>query len=152
MNNSEYSFSKDSGALTIAFYSIDSVLAADLVNFEVELLEDWFLNEGSSLRSNELNLMEAKLNDLIAEISAIEENIKSFQSKYGVMDIAEIANAQSFMMTELRTKLKQTELEISDYLVYSNIEDPALTILKGQKNNILTQIREIEYGRIKSNR
>jgi len=31
-------------------------------------------------------------------------------------------------------------------LVYSTIEDPALIILKGQKNNILKQIREIEEG------
>ena len=146
IDNSNYSYNQDSGALTISFFSIDPVLASDLVNYQVELLEDWFLNEGSSLRSNELSLMEAKLKELTTEISSIEEKIKFFQSEYGVMDIEEIADAQSSLMTELRTKLKHIELEISDYLVYSTIEDPALTNLKGQKNNILTQIREIEIG------
>lgn len=146
MSNSKFTYNKDSGALTISYSSIDPILAADLVNYKVELLENWFLNEGSSLRSNELSLMETKLNELTAEISFIEEEIKSFQREYGVMDISAIAGAQSSLMTELRTKLKQTELEIRDYLLYSTIEDPALTILKGQKYNILTQLKEIEDG------
>lgn len=146
LNHSEYGFNRDSGALTVAYTSIDPVFAADLVNYEVELLEDWFLNEGLSLRSNELSLMEEKLEELTKEISVIENNIQAYQTQYGVLDIADLATAQTAMLTDLRSRLIQIELEISDYSDYSTIEDPALIILKNQRNNIVTQIRQIEEG------
>jgi uncharacterized protein involved in exopolysaccharide biosynthesis len=146
LGNSEYSFQRDSGALTIAFTHIDPAFASELVNYEVNLLEEWFLNQGVSLRSYEIKLMEEKLNDLSNEISRIEGNIKDFQKKYGVLDIMELATAQSTMLIDLRTNLNQTELQISNYSEYSTIEDPALTILKNQRYNIINQIRKIEGG------
>lgn len=143
---SDYSYSRESGALTISYQSTDPVFAADLVNYEVDMLEQWFLNEGVSLRSNEIAMMQEKLMELTNEISAIEDKIESFQLEYGVLDITEIAETQSSMLVELRTQLSQTELEIADYTEYSTIEDPSLTILKRQRDNIVTQIHRIEQG------
>lgn len=146
LQSSNYTFNSDSGSLTISFTDIDSQFAAELVNYEVKLLEQWFLKQGVSMRSYELNLMEEKLNDLTNEISKIESEIKAFQKEHGVLDILELATAQSAMLTDLRTMMNQVELEIRDYSEYSTIEDPALTILKNKQNNIINQIRRIEGG------
>ncbi|MCK5675367.1 MAG: hypothetical protein KAH95_18440, partial [Spirochaetales bacterium] len=108
--------------------------------------EEWFLKEGVTVQSKYLSMMEEKLNELSIEISSIENNIKAFQKEHGVLDIIEIATARSVMLNELRTGLNQVELEISDYSEYSTIEDPALTILKNQRNNIIIQIKRIERG------
>lgn len=150
LNNSEYNYDRDSGALTISFTDIDPSFTADIVNYEVNLLEQWFLKEGITVRSKQLSMMEEKLGDLTAEISRIEDSIEAFQKEHGVLDIMEIATAQSAMLTDLRTRLNQVELEISDYTKYSNIEDPALTNLKDQRSNIITQIHRIENGYISS--
>lgn len=146
LNNSAYSYNRDSGALTISFSDIDPSFAAKLVNYELSLLEEWFLKEGVTIQSKQISMMEEKLNELSSEISGIEGRIEAFQKEHGVLDIMEIATARSVMLNELRTGLNQVELEISDYSEYSTIEDPALTILKNQRNNIIIQIRRIERG------
>ena len=146
INNSEYIYDLISGTILISFSNIDPALAADIVNYEVRLLEEWFLNEGVNIQSKQLSMMEEKLKELSLEISSIENNIKTFQRKHGVLDIIEIATARSAILNELRTGLNQVELEISDYSEYSTIEDPALTILKNQRNNIIIQIKRIERG------
>lgn len=144
--NSSYSLKRDTGSLTISYTDIDPVFASQLVNYEVQLLEDWFLEQGVILRSFELTMMEEKLTNLTTEISEIEGDIRSFQQQYGVLDIMEIAAAQSAMLTDLRTRLNQVELEISEYSDYSTIDDPALVILKNRRNNIISQVTKIEDG------
>ncbi|NOY08508.1 MAG: hypothetical protein GXP33_06675 [Spirochaetes bacterium] len=146
LNNSQYSYNRDSGSLTISFTNNNPSFAADIVNYEVNLLEQWFLKEGITVRSKQLSIMEEKLGELTSEISKIEDSIEAFQKKHGVLDITEIATAQSAMLTDLRTRLNQVELKISDYTKYSNIEDPALATLKDQRSNIITQIHRIENG------
>jgi len=146
LNSSEISFNQSSGSLVIAYTDVNPVFAAEVVNYEIELLQKWFLEEGMSNRSNELSLMEEKLQELTTDISIIEGEIETFQKANGVLNIEEIASAQSAMLTDLRTNLNQVELEIRAYSEYSTIEDPALTTLKSQKSNIITQIKQIEAG------
>ena len=148
--NSEYTLDRDTGTLAISFTDIDPVFASELVNYEVNLLEKWFLEQDISLRSVELSKMENKLNNLTKEISEIEGDIKNFQQQHGVLDINEIASVQSAMISDLRTTLNQVELEINDYSEYSTIEDPALTILKNRRQNIINQIMRIEGGYVSS--
>jgi len=150
IDNSQYSLNRDSGSLTISFIDTDPIFAAELVNFEVGLLQNWFLKQDISLRSKELSLMEEKLEDLTNEIKKTESDIESFQKKHGVLDIMELAAVQIALLTDLRTSLSQVELEISDYSEISTIEDPALTTLKSRRQNIINQIQKIENGYIGS--
>lgn len=150
LEESQYNFNRETGSLTISFTHIDPVFAADLVNYEVELLENWFMNQDISLRSRELTLMEEKLNELSEGITSTEQNIENFQKRYGVLDILELASAQTAMLTELRSSLIKVELDIKDYNEISTIEDPALTLLKSRRDNIIDQIDQIESGYVSS--
>lgn len=145
-NNSRFTFNRDSGALVIAFTSIDPVFASEVVNYEISLLEKWFFEQSVANRSNELSLMDEKLEELASDMKDIESEIEIFQQEHGVLDIREIASAQSAMLTDLRTTLTNVELEIRSYSEYSTIEDPSFIRLKNQRNNIITQIRRIEAG------
>lgn len=146
MNSSQYEYIRESGTLTITYTSTDPVLAADIVNYQVALLQEWFLREGVTTRSSQLTLMEEKLEALAGEIEDIEDEIEAFQKEHGVLDILELATSLGTMLTDLRTSLNQVELEISTYTEYSNIEDPALISLRNRQNNIINQIRRIENG------
>lgn len=149
-NNSQYYFNSESGSLRISYTAVDPVFAADVVNYTINLLEEWFIKQGVSTRSNELSLMEEKLKELTSDIQVIEEDIKTFQKENGVLDIREMASTQSAMLTELRTNLYRIELEIEDYLEFSTIKDAGLSALKRQRDNIITQIKHIEAGYISS--
>lgn len=150
LKNSSYRINKDTGSLTISFTYYDPKLAADIVNYEIDLIQKWFLEKGVSTRTQEISLMEEKIKELDREMSEIENQIKVFQYEYGVIDISELAIAQSTMLTDLRTSLNQIELEIKDYTGYSTIEDPALTMLKNKQQNIILQIKNIENGYVSS--
>jgi len=56
--SSEFSFNQEAGALSIAFTSTNPVFAAEVVNYEISLLQTWFLEQSIAIRSNELSLME----------------------------------------------------------------------------------------------
>lgn len=150
LEKSGFSYNRDSGALSIHFTDTDPVFAAEVVDFQVKSLEEWFRDNSTSLLSNELSLMEEKLNELSDEISGIEDEIRVFQKEHGVLDIAEIAAAQSALLIDLRTALNEVELEISGYADFSTIEDPALIILRSRRNTILTQIKRVEDGYVGS--
>ncbi len=150
INNSEYTYDRNSGALVIAFTSAEPQFAADLVNYTVQLLESWFQEEGISVRAHQLMMMEEKLEELKNSISKIEEEIESFQIEHGALDIAQLASSQAAILLDLRTTLNQVELEISQYTEYSTIDDPALIRLKTQRSNIINQIRRVEQGYISS--
>ncbi|MBN2656308.1 MAG: hypothetical protein JXR86_04550 [Spirochaetales bacterium] len=145
-NSSSNVFYEDSGALVISYNATDPFFASEIVNYEIELLEKWFLEQNISTRSSELSLMEEKLEELSQDIKNVEAEIQTFQLEHGVLDIRDIAEAQSTMLTDLRTSLNQIELQIRSYSEYSTIEDPALTSLKNQRDNVITQIRRIESG------
>lgn len=147
---SGYNYDKLSGALTLSYTSIDPEFAAEVVNKEVELLGLWFQKEGVSMRSSQLQMMEDKLEEISIEITKIEDDIEAFQKQHGVLDIEQLAQTQSALLLDLRTRLNQVELEIGEYSEYSTIEDPALVRLNAQKSNIINQIRRIERGYISS--
>ena len=149
-DNSEFLFNRDSGALTIAYNSIYPQFAADIVNYEVDLLRSWFKKEGVSTRINQLTLMEEKIEELTSGISEIEDKIEAFQIQHGALDITQLAESQSAILLDLRTRLNQIELEISQYTEYSTIDDPVLVRLKNQRNNIIGQIKRVEQGYISS--
>ena len=146
LESSEYIYDRNSGTLTISFTSTDPQFSADVVNREVDLLEEWFINEGGSMQSKQLSTMEKKLGEISLEISKIEAKIKEFQQAYGVLNITEIAQAQSTMLGDLRSQLSQVEMEIRTYSEYSKIEDSALVNLKNRKNILINQIHRIENG------
>lgn len=150
LNSTEYLYNRETGTLTVAFTHIDPIFAAEVVNYMVDLLEEWIRREGVTERSTKLARMREKLEELSGEISGIEKDIETFQREYGVMDVAEITAVQSAMLNDLRTRLNQVELEISDYTRLSTFEDPALTALRNRRNNILSQIERIESGYISS--
>ena len=73
--------------------------------------------------------------------------IKSdFQSKYGILDVQNIANEKSTMMANLRSQLYLKEMELKTYSQFSKIEDPAMMKLQAERNNLLKLIKEMENG------
>jgi uncharacterized protein involved in exopolysaccharide biosynthesis len=146
LDSSEYNYNRNTGIFTISFEHIDPVFAKDFVNREVELLQEWFIKEGGTTRSEQIGLMEQKMVEVEEKINALETEIRSFQQRYGVLDISEIARQQNAAIANLREQLVEVEMEIRNYEEYSQIEDPTLARLQASRNNILEMISEIEQG------
>lgn len=136
-----------SGILNIRFEAIDPVFARDIVNRMVELLNEWFLSKGGSTKLKKKELLENKIAEMSTEIARLETDIENFQRKYGVLTVEELANSQSQVLADLRSQLIIKEMEIKNYARFSKIEDPELTRLRAERDNIeeLISLNEREF-------
>jgi len=148
LNRAEYSYSRNTGVLTISFESIDPVYSRDMVNRMVELLNEWFLTRGGTTKQKQKDLLENKLAEVSTEIADLENQIQDFQRKYGVLTVEELAAAQSQVLADLRAQLVLKEMEIKNYTRFSKIEDPELLRLQSERDNIkeLVEQNEARFG------
>lgn len=144
--NSNIMYDRSSGIMYISFDSTDPAFARDFVNRKVELLQEWFLNEGGSARSRELQLLKRRMEEIEAQISSMEEEVQIFQGKYGVLSVDALADQITDIYSDLQSQLVNVDMEIRQYSQYSRVEDPALSRLRAEKQNILSMMEQLDNG------
>jgi tyrosine-protein kinase Etk/Wzc len=146
LNNSNFNYDARTGTLTIGYEDIDPEFAMNIVQSMVNKLQAWFKNWDGTSTQQELSAMKQKIEEVSAEITRLENEIQAFQSKYGVMSVDQLAQAQTAMITDLQTQLIQTEVAIKNYSGFSNIEDQELIQLRAQRESLQELIQQIERG------
>lgn len=144
--NSTNHYDRNTGLMYISFVSTEPEYARDFVNRKVELLQEWFLNEGGSLRSRQMQLLESRMHETRSQINEMETKIREFQTTYGVLSVDALADQLETILSDLQTQLVQVDMEINQYTLYSRIEDPSLSRLRAQRQNIVNMIKEIDNG------
>jgi tyrosine-protein kinase Etk/Wzc len=146
LDRSTFDYDRATGSLTISFESIDPTFSRDVAVRMVALLDDWFSSRGGTSRLKQKNLLEEKLAGISADISKLEDQIKQFQEKYGVLKVEDLAASQTKILDDLRSQLIVKEMEIENYQRFVKIEDPSLVKLKSERDNLLEQMRKVESG------
>ena len=146
LSSSHYEYDRNSGLMTIAFNYTDPVFARDFINREIEFLQDWFLEQGGSTRSKQLEMLKQRMAESRTQIEEMESELREFQTKYGVLTVEALSAQLEDILSDLQTQLVQVEMEIHQYSQYSRIEDPALSRLKAERQNILSMIDNINSG------
>jgi tyrosine-protein kinase Etk/Wzc len=146
LDRTEVNYQGSTGALTISFEDTDPVLARDMVNRMVELLDEWFLLRGGTRKLKEKELLEKKLQEISIEISRLEAQVQDFQKKHGLITVEELAESQATLLADLRSQLVLQELEIKNYSLFSKIEDPELIRMKAARDNIIELIEQNEIA------
>jgi tyrosine-protein kinase Etk/Wzc len=146
LDRSSFNYDRTTGSLTISFQSIDPIFSRDVTARMVALLDEWFSSRGGTSRLKQKNLLEEKLAGMSADISKLEDQIKQFQEKYGVLKVEDLAASQTKILDDLRSQLIVKEMEIENYQRFVKIEDPSLVKLKSERDNLLEQMRKVESG------
>lgn len=104
---------QDEGNLTISVYSKDPSKAADLANYLVEKLNE--INTKLSVINAKANreFVEKRYLQNMADINNLENSMRSFQEKYGVIAIPEQLEATVKSMSEIYVQLYKKEIEIN---------------------------------------
>lgn len=144
--NSEYNYEPRTGILTISYQDTDPEFTRDMVNSMVEALQEWFQQWEGSTSQQEISVLKNKIEEVTQEIDRLEQELQSFQTKYGVISVEQIAEAQTAMITDLQSQLIQTEIAIKNYSGFSNIQDQELIQLQAQRDSLRDLIRQIESG------
>jgi tyrosine-protein kinase Etk/Wzc len=140
-------FSDQTGILTIGYEDISPQFAAQVTDSIVNELLEWFADRGGSDNLLAIQTMEQKLQEVEQTISALEAEITSFQTRYGVLRVEEIAETQASLLSEFQAQLLEMDLQIRNLEEFSRIEnDPELLALEAQRANVESLMRDIEAG------
>ena len=132
--------------IKISFEDIDPDFAHSVVNKLVEILDRRFEALGGNKAQSQKLLLEQKLADVQTQIDAIQNKIKEFQAKYGVLSVEALASEQISILAQMRSQLILKDLEIENYRKFSKIDDPVIRRLKSERDSIQAKITELEQG------
>lgn len=149
-SSANISYDARTSSLWISYQSIDPVFARDVVQRMIEILDQWFADQGGSVRAQQRKLLEEKIAAVESEIESLETQIRRMQSEYKVLTIGELATAQSELLNDLRSQRAQKELEIRNYSELSRINDPRMALLRVELSNLSDLIDQIERGNYSS--
>jgi uncharacterized protein involved in exopolysaccharide biosynthesis len=141
-----FGYARTTGAITISFEDWDPVFARDVVNRMVALLDEWFSQNRGSAKVKQRQLLEEKVNEVKADISRLENSLKTLQKKYGVLNAQDLGASQAASLADLRAQLILREIDIKNYSSFSLVNDPRLQQLKEERKNILDLIDQIRRG------
>jgi tyrosine-protein kinase Etk/Wzc len=142
VQNTSLTYASNSGVFRISYQDTDPVLAKDMVNRMIELLDEWFsLNRGLA-KQKQRQILADKISEVKTEISSLQYKLKSLQKQYGVLNVEELGQSQAASMANLRSQLILKEVEIKNYESFSKINDPRLEQLKEERQNLLDLIQQ----------
>ena len=142
LRKAKFTYTRNTSSLAISFTDRDPVFARDVTNKIVILLNDWFAQNMGNSRETEKKLLEEKVNEVLSEVTRLENQLKDLQKKYGVLTAQDLGSSQASALAELRSQLILKEIEIKNYSTISAIEDPKIQLLKEERQNILDLIAE----------
>lgn len=137
---------EDEGNLTITVYSKDPKKAADVANYLVEKLNE--VNTRLSVTNAKANreFIEKRYNQNIEDIANLENAMKQFQQKYGVIAIPEQIEATVKSMSEIYLEMYKKEVEYN--VVKQNYGDdhPLTKFAKVNLDELRKKINQLNSG------
>ncbi|MBN1696525.1 MAG: hypothetical protein JW881_03325 [Spirochaetales bacterium] len=139
-------YSRPTYELFLLYVDTDPIRAYEILNAIVLQLQDWFFNKLITARTNKKLLYEQKLIEIREEITRLERQILQIQKQYGVLSLDELATQQAEIIGSLQSQLVVKEMEIKNYSKIATMQDPHLSKLKSERENILDLIEQVEKG------
>lgn len=146
LKKSDFAYTRSTATVSISFEDIDPVVARDVTNRMVSLLNEWYLQNIGSTSLRQKQLLEEKLKEVKSEVDVLEGRQKELQRKYGVLGPQDLGTSQATALAQLRSQLILKEIEIKNYSAIAAIEDPKLTQLKEERQNILDLISQTQQS------
>jgi uncharacterized protein involved in exopolysaccharide biosynthesis len=140
------SYDEKTTILTISFKDWDPAFAQAVVNRTVQILDRRFASLGGNKAADTRDRLEAKIADVNVQINMLQDKVKKFTSKYGVLDVEAMTTEQVTVLARLRSDLIMKDMEIENYQKFSKIDDPVILRLRSERESIQNQLNDIEKG------
>ena len=142
----EFDFDLDTRTLSISYEDYDPVFASAVVNRLVAILEQRFAAIEGDHSRRVRDLLAARYAEVEQQIFRYAERIKQFQQRHGVLDVGTITKEQVTRMAEVGYQLTLKDVQIRTYSEVARINDPALVLLRAERDNLMQLLAEMESG------
>jgi len=114
----------DEGNLVVSVFNMDPQKAADIANYMISKLNE--MNTELSITNARANreFIEKRYIENVAVIDTLENQMKNFQEKYGVIAVPEQIEATVKAMSDIYAQLAQKEVELSVMKRTYGVESP----------------------------
>ncbi|MBI1937111.1 MAG: hypothetical protein HYS25_03215 [Ignavibacteriales bacterium] len=141
---------QDEGNLTITVYDKDPRKAADIANYMVERLNELNTKLGVTNATANREFVEKRYLQNVADINSLEDGMRSFQEKYGVIAVPEQLEATVKSMSSIYVDLYKKEVEFNVLKQTYGVDHPMLTTAKIELNELQKKIDQLNAGTDKS--
>jgi len=111
MGHLRYYFSPTTGMLSIMYTDTDPVMARDIVNRLVELLDRWVKDNYNLDKQRKRELLEKKLTEVDGQIITIQKRLQSLRTRYGVMSGNELGAGLYSVAEEFNQLTNELEVQ-----------------------------------------
>jgi uncharacterized protein involved in exopolysaccharide biosynthesis len=137
---------EDEGNVSISVQDKDPNRAAKMANFYVEILNEMSINLSTQEARNNRIFIEKRYNQLLLDISAVEDSMKYFSQKYNIYGIEEQTKAAISVAAELKSQIEINQIEL-DMMKISLEETHPIVIQKQlQVNSMKAKLKEMKFG------
>lgn len=133
-------YTRATGVFRFSYVDSDPVLAKDIVNRVVFLLEEWFETNRGQARKRQMELLGTKIAEVQADMEEYQNQLKALQKQYGVLDVRELGASQATSIAALRSQLILKEIDIKNYSNFSKGDDPRLRQMQEERQNLIEMI------------
>lgn len=133
-------YTRATGVFRFSYEDSDPVLAKDIVNKVVFLLEEWFETNRGQARKRQMELLGTKIAEVQADMEKYQNQLKALQKQYGVLDVRELGASQASSIAALRSQLILKEIDIKNYSNFSKGDDPRLRQMQEERQNLIEMI------------
>jgi uncharacterized protein involved in exopolysaccharide biosynthesis len=144
--NLRFENNRAAAAITISYKDIDPVFAKNLTNGLVSLLSEWYSQNMGSSKLKQKQLLEAKINEVKADVDSLESRQNELQKKYGALTAQDLGASQASALAALRSQLILKEIDIRNYASIATADDPKLLQLQGERQYIADLINRTQKG------
>jgi capsular polysaccharide transport system permease protein len=149
-NRIEVSVNDGSGLLRIRTQGFTPEVARAL-NEEVVAISERFINESSHrLARDQMSYAESELQKARNGLDETRDRILKFQGKYGILDPAAQAAANTGLTAELQAMLAKHEAELKGLQAYLNDDAPQINALQAQIAGIRQQLQDERLSSVKN--
>lgn len=137
---------QDEGNLTITIYDKNPQKAADIANYLVERLNE--INTSLSVTNAKANreFVEKRYFQNLADINNLENSMKEFQQKYGVIAVPEQLEATVKSMSEIYAELYKKEIELNVFKQTYGKDHPLTATAEIEMNELKKKIDMLNRG------
>jgi uncharacterized protein involved in exopolysaccharide biosynthesis len=137
---------EDEGNVSISVQDKDPNRAAKMANFYVEILNEMSINLSTQEARNNRIFIEKRYNQLLLDISAVEDSMKYFSQKYNIYGIEEQTKAAISVAAELKSQIEINQIELDMMKISLEETHPVIIQKQLQVNSMKAKLKEMKFG------
>ncbi len=146
MDNVDFELAQDDMVLDITAYDTDSLVAAQMANAFVEVLNTQYLALMTREAKSNREFLERRYDQNVADLTRAEEQLRDFEKKYGAFSVPDQVKAAVQAAASLKSQLMMQEVQYGILKRTVGSNDAQLEATRLEMTELDKKLRQMQFG------